>query len=86
VDRVKERLAIARRAGGTLTELLDEKTPSKVVRDAAIQRFENSFEAIWKAAQLYIRIMEGIEIASPKGGIRTSSRSGFWMRQKLVWP
>lgn len=78
MERLKERLAIARRALGTLEELLGLEGPvSNVVRDAAIQRFEYTFEAVWKAAQLYLRIMEGLDNNSPKGVIRASLRVGL---------
>lgn len=78
MERVKERLVVARRALGTLEELLDLEGPvSPVVRDAAIQRFEYTFEAVWKTAQLYLRVIEGLDISSPKGVIRASLRVGL---------
>ncbi|MCR4420395.1 MAG: nucleotidyltransferase substrate binding protein [Clostridia bacterium] len=53
MGRLEERLVIARRALKTLRKLpLDEVKPDDVVRDAAIQRFEYTFETLWKAAQL----------------------------------
>jgi len=77
MERLRERLAIARRALKTLEELSLEKTVSDVVRDAAIQRFEYTFEAIWKAAQLYLREVEGMQLGSPKSVIRTSLQTGL---------
>lgn len=78
MERVNERLAVARRALGTLEELLGLEVPvSPVVRDAAIQRFEYTFETVWKAAQLYLRVIEGLDINSPKGVIRASLRVGL---------
>jgi len=77
MERLRERLAIARRALKTLEELSLEKTGSDVVRDAAIQRFEYTFEAIWKAAQLYLREVEGVQLGSPKSVIRTSMQTGL---------
>lgn len=71
MERLNERLALARKALATLAEVLVEH-PSAIQRDAAIQRFEYSFEAVWKAAQLYLRIHEGTEVASPKGVIRAA--------------
>ncbi len=48
------------------------KSPvSKIERDAAIQRFEYTCEAMWKAGQAYLRQHEGLEQGSPKGVIRT---------------
>jgi len=77
MERLRERLAIARRALKTLEELSLEKTVSDVVRDAAIQRFAYTFEAIWKAAQLYLREVEGMELGSPKSVIRASLQAGL---------
>ena len=77
MERLKERLAVARRALGTLQELLLLAPPSRVERDAAIQRFEYTCEAVWKAAQRYLLEMEGISAGSPKGSIRASREVGF---------
>jgi nucleotidyltransferase substrate binding protein (TIGR01987 family) len=77
VERLKERLAVARRALGTFQELLDLQQPSRVERDAALQRFEYTCEAVWKAAQRYLQEVEGISIGSPKGSIRASRDVGL---------
>jgi nucleotidyltransferase substrate binding protein (TIGR01987 family) len=70
VDRLKQRLLIAHRALDTFDAVLAEQK-SPVVRDAAIQRFEYTFEAVWKCAQLYLKQVEGVEAASPKNVIRS---------------
>ena len=77
MERVKERLAMAYQALATLKKVVGTKNVSDIRRDAAIQRFEYTFEATWKAAQAYHREMESLEIASPKGIIRASYRSGL---------
>jgi nucleotidyltransferase substrate binding protein (TIGR01987 family) len=77
VERLKERLIVARRALGTLQEILALASPSRVERDAAIQRFEYTCEAVWKAAQRYLQEEEGISIGSPKGSIRASRDVGL---------
>ena len=46
------------------------------MRDAAIQRFEYSFEATWKAAQTYLLEVEGVAAASPRAAIRGSYEVG----------
>jgi len=81
VERLKERLAIARQALGTLREILDEKK-THIVRDATIQRFEYTYEAVWKAAQLFLRIQEGMETGSPKSSIRDSLQVGLLTDQQ----
>jgi hypothetical protein len=54
LERLEERVAMARQALGTLAEVLAmEKT--RIVRDASIQRFEYTFEAMWKAAQSFVK-------------------------------
>lgn len=73
--RTQERLAVAQKALGTLQTLLATKEVSDIVRDAAIQRFEYSFEAVWKAAQAYLS-EEGLTAASPRATIRASLAVG----------
>jgi nucleotidyltransferase substrate binding protein (TIGR01987 family) len=73
MERLKERLAVARQALGTLQEI-SKLTKTAIVRDAAIQRFEYTFEAVWKAAQMYLRAAESLDAGSPKSVIRASFR------------
>jgi nucleotidyltransferase substrate binding protein (TIGR01987 family) len=47
------------------------KNPNDVERDAAIQRFEFSFEASWKADKQYLYDIEGVDAGSPKSVIRS---------------
>lgn len=70
--RTDERLAVAQKALGTLQVLLVTEDVTDIVRDAAIQRFEYSFEATWKAAQAYLSEVEGLTAASPRATIRAS--------------
>lgn len=59
MGRVLERIQVAEKALATLKELAFLEDPSPVERDAAIQRFEYTFEAFWKALQAYLREKEG---------------------------
>lgn len=77
MERTRQRLAVARRALGTLQELIGKEQSSTIARDAAIQRFEYTFEAAWKAAQSYLREIEGLEVGSPKGAVRLSLQVGL---------
>ena len=70
MDRLKQRLAVARKAVASLRELLEKPVATRVERDAAIQRFEYSVEAVWRLAQRYLSEVEGLDVASPKGAIR----------------
>jgi nucleotidyltransferase substrate binding protein (TIGR01987 family) len=71
VERLEQRLQIARKALQTLSALMGEEK-TDLVRDAAIQRFEYSFEAVWKAAQRFLVDIEGTQAGSPKRVIRES--------------
>ena len=73
--RLRERLEVAARALRTLQEILREPKTG-IVRDAAIQRFEYTFEAVWKAVQSYLKTMESLDAGSPKSAIRFSHQVG----------
>ena len=70
MERLKERLAVADKALTTLCLLPSTAEVDDIVRDAAIQRFEYTFEALWKAAHSYLQVREGLESGSPKSVIR----------------
>ncbi len=86
-ERIRERLEVARRALASLQALPlggsdepaqgahDAETEAAIVRDAAIQRFEYTFEATWKAAQAYLT-REGLDATSPRSAIRNSFQAG----------
>ncbi len=61
----KEALLAFEQALARLREVLAEP-PSTIARDAAIKRFEFTFELAWKATQRVLRD-EGIVCRSPKG-------------------
>ncbi len=76
MDRLNERLTIARQALATFCEVLAEPK-SAVTRDAAIKRFEYTFETAWRAAQLYLREKHGMERPSPKVVLRGCGEAGL---------
>lgn len=83
MERVTERLATAWRALDTLVEALNEPlTP--LIRDAAIQRFEYTFEIAWKTARLYLLEVEGVQVGSPKGVIRACLQAGL-LTEEQAW-
>lgn len=51
--------------------------PTKIIRDATIQRFEFTVEAVWKLAQLYLREQEGLDLGSPKRVFRECFHVGI---------
>ncbi len=77
MDRLRHRLTLARRTWARLAELSERTSVSEIERDAAIQRFEFSFEAVWKASRLFLQEREGIEAPSPKSAIRSSLQVGI---------
>ncbi|WP_319506228.1 HI0074 family nucleotidyltransferase substrate-binding subunit [uncultured Methanolobus sp.] len=67
--KLQMKARVAKRALGTLKEIMDEPY-SVIIRDAAIQRFEYTFEAIWKLIKEYLIEREGIVCNSPKSCFR----------------
>jgi len=77
MERLRERMLVAKRALKSLEEVAGQNAGGDIVRDAAIQRFEFTFEAVWKAAQRYLNVVEGTVEASPKGVVRASVATGL---------
>jgi uncharacterized protein YutE (UPF0331/DUF86 family) len=74
--RLDERLEIAQAALATLDELVDRDDLSLAERDGAFFRFVYTFEAIWRAAALFLEQSEGLTVRStPKDVIRASRRA-----------
>ena len=77
MERVKERLEIARAALAAFKESVGRDDLSALERDGAIQRFEFTYETLWKAIQAYLDSVEKIKIASPRGIVRASFEMGL---------
>ena len=77
MERLKERIALAGQALQRLHELALRVDLTEVERDALIQRFEFSFEIVWKVAKDYLSVEEGIDAASPKKVIRSCREVGL---------
>jgi nucleotidyltransferase substrate binding protein (TIGR01987 family) len=79
MEKLIERLQSCEAALATLDEAL--RLPfSIIVRDAAIQRFEYSFESAWKLLKGYLETQEGIVCNSPKGCFREAHQTGLLSR------
>ncbi|MBI4620274.1 MAG: nucleotidyltransferase substrate binding protein [Desulfobacterales bacterium] len=76
MERLKLRYSDALKSLMTLEEILREPF-SIIVRDAAIQRFEYTFEALWKFLKEYLKEKEGIISNSPKACFKEIFSSGF---------
>ena len=83
MERTLERLSTARKALESLQALTLDEDVSDIVRDAAIQRFEYTFEAVSKAAQRYLRDIEGLELASPKSVARACFQVGVLSEEEV---
>ena len=74
--KLEMKARVAKRALETLQEIMDEPY-SVIIRDAAIQRFEYTFEATWKLIKEYLLEMEGIVCNSPKSCFREAFKMGL---------
>lgn len=84
MERLRQRLELANKALETLNEVLQIGSPSTIERDASIQRFQYSFEALWKLAKRYLREIEGVDLGSPKGVIRTCREVGLFNDEETI--
>lgn len=73
---LNDRLASCQRAISTLDEILRMEV-SVIIRDASIQRFEYSFESLWKLLKAYLDQCEGIVCNSPKRCFREALKVGL---------
>lgn len=80
---LEKKITDARRAYETLQDVLNEPY-SKISRDAAIQRFEYTVEAIWKCLQLFLKEREGIECYSPKACFREAGGVGLLNEDETI--
>lgn len=77
MERVKERIFIAKTALTAFKESVGRNDLSILERDGAIQRFEFTYETIWKAVQAYLDSVEKIQISSPRGIVRAAFQAGL---------
>jgi nucleotidyltransferase substrate binding protein (TIGR01987 family) len=76
MDELGQRLRSCQRALVTLNEAVNMPF-SIIVRDASIQRFEYSFESLWKLLRAYLERHEGIRCNSPKRCFREALQVGL---------
>ncbi|MDC3412307.1 nucleotidyltransferase substrate binding protein [Aquibacillus sp. 3ASR75-11] len=84
MERIQERLRSAEKALGSLQELVLIDQPNEVERDALIQRFKFTFEACWKAAKQYLYDVEGVDVGSPKGVIRSCREINMFNEEETI--
>ncbi|VAX35783.1 Protein of unknown function DUF86, Caur_2869 group [hydrothermal vent metagenome] len=83
MERINLKYNDATKALETLEEILTHEF-SIVVRDATIQRFEYTFEAIWKFLKEYLKEKEGVIANTPKAVFRAIFSSGFLTEDETV--
>ena len=83
MEKLKLRSETTTKALKTLEEIVEEPY-STIVRDAAIKRFEYSFDIFWKFIKDYLRVQEGIECASPKSCFREAFKVGILSEEETV--
>ncbi|MDG5789879.1 HI0074 family nucleotidyltransferase substrate-binding subunit [Evansella sp. AB-P1] len=84
MERLRERIISAEKALISLKELVLISAPNPIERDAMIQRFEYTFEACWKTAKQYLFDMEGVDVGSPKGVIRSSREVNLFNDEETI--
>jgi len=83
LEKLTALTADASRALSTLREILAEEF-SIIVRDAAIQRFEYTFEVAWKLLREHLRVKEGIISNSPKTCFRNAFKADLLDEKETV--
>lgn len=73
---MKLKFASATRAMESLGQILDEPY-SVIVRDASIQRFEYTFEAVWKFLKEFLKSNQGVVCNAPKACFREILAQGL---------
>lgn len=81
-DRVDDLRAMLERAVGRLSDVLQQEK-TEYMRDSAIQRFEFTFELVWKTLKAHLAT-EGVEVASPRASLRETFRLG-WIEDNPLW-
>jgi len=74
-ERFTERQTEVSNALARLQEAVAQ-TETPILRDAVIQRFEFTFELVWKALQLYLE-HRGLECGSPRATLKKSFSEGL---------
>jgi len=75
-SRLKFKISRAQKAFQTFEDILKEPY-SVIVRDAAVQRFEYTFEVVWKSLKEFLKEKEGVIANSPKLAFREALAVGI---------
>ena len=83
METLKLRIETAEKALNTLKAITEEPY-SIIVRDAAIQRFEYTFETFWKVVKNYLDVQEGIICNSPKSCFKEAFKAGLLSEEETI--
>jgi len=75
-SRLKFKITRAQKAFQTFEDILKEPY-SVIIRDAAIQRFEYTFEIVWKSLREFLKEKAGVIANSPKLAFREAFSDGI---------
>ncbi|HET7580002.1 MAG TPA: nucleotidyltransferase substrate binding protein [Bacillales bacterium] len=78
MERLNKKLKSADMALSAFLEALDLEKPNSFERDAAILRFNFTFEAVWKTAKEILFEIDGIDVNSPKAVIHSCRQVGIF--------
>lgn len=84
IERLYDRIQSANKALHTFDEVMKIEQPSSIERDAAIHRFKISFRVSLKAGKQYLYDIEGLDIGSPKGVIRSFREVGIFSEKETI--
>lgn len=83
MERLRLKFLDAAKAVKTLEDIFSEPY-SIIVRDATIQRFEYTFEALWKFIKEFLKNEDGIICNSPKSCFRELFNIGYLNEDKTI--
>ena len=79
MERLKVKIAGASKALATLREVTGIDEVPAITRDAAIQRFEFTFEVIWKVAKMYLKEFKNLYLSQQfPFVVRRPENRTFW--------
>jgi nucleotidyltransferase substrate binding protein (TIGR01987 family) len=81
-DRLRKQVVFLQHAMNRLADALDQPK-NEYLRDAAIQRFELTFELAWKVMKTYVE-RQGLEACSPRESIRMAFKAAL-IPEDLGW-
>lgn len=78
INKIKDKMAELEKAVGRLKESLErDYAKDDIVIDAAIQRFEFTYELSWKLMKTYLEYVGNMEGSNPRSAIQQSFREGI---------